>query len=172
MNNKELKDYFQSKTIRALLVILGIAIILLVIFRAGVEVGYRQALYSGRFGDRYQKTFINPHGPGRMVMMNTIDSSHDAVGQIIKIDNNLLTIKAQDGTEKIISLTASTTIRKFRDTIHAADLHIDDSVVVFGIPSVNGDIEAKLIRIVPAPFDMMPPPQTTLQAPTSSSSKK
>lgn len=60
-----------------------------------------------------------------------------------------LIIKDRDGTEKIILVTDKTEIRKFRETVKLSDLKIDDYVVVIGEPNDAGQVEAKLIRIMP-----------------------
>jgi hypothetical protein len=51
--------------------------------------------------------------------------------------------------EKIIVLQDSTDIRRFRDVIKSSDLKVDDNIVVIGEPNAKGQIEAKLVRVMP-----------------------
>jgi hypothetical protein len=59
-----------------------------------------------------------------------------------------------DGNEKTITISTSTDIRKFKDSVKAEYLKIDDFVTVLGNPNDKAEVEAKLIRIMPNPADM------------------
>ncbi len=69
-------------------------------------------------------------------------------------------IKGSDNAEKIVSVKDDTAINRFREKIKVGDLKIDDQIVVIGEPNDLGQIEAKLIRVIPlgqfsAPMPMM-----------------
>jgi len=88
--------------------------------------------------------FTNPHG---------------TFGKIIKIDLPTIAVQASDGTEKSIVIDDNTTIRRFQETLTSKDLKVDDPIVVIGEPNDQGQIEAKLIRLMPAASSMMAPQQ-------------
>ena len=143
---------FQSKLFKGSL--LGIAglIILLLIFKAGMMVGIKKADFSCRWSDNYHRNFGGPKGGfwGGFGDRDFMDAN-GTFGQIIKIEGNLLTIKGNQNTEKVILLNESTVIKSMQDTIKATDLKVDDNIVVIGEPNQAGQIAAKLIRIVPLP---------------------
>ena len=61
--------------------------------------------------------------------------------------------------EKIILVSDATIIKRFQDTIKLADLKVDDYIVVIGEPNNAGQIEAKLIRLMPPePKNALPKP--------------
>ena len=121
-------------------IILGIAclIILGFVFGLGVFVGLKKADFSFKWADQYHRNF----GGG-------FTNSNGVFGQIIKINDNSLTVKDKDNVEKIILTDSKTTIVSQRTNIKLSDLDVDDMVVVIGNPNSNGQIEAKLIRVMP-----------------------
>ena len=169
------KNFFQSKAFKIAVSAIGGLLILLLVFKAGMLVGYRKASFSFKYGDNYFKNFGGRMEKNRMMRgFGDMDfmRAGGASGQILKIDSLAkteevpatastsvpqtessqgvaLTLKDRDGTEKIILVTNKTEIRKFRETVKLSDLKIDDYVVVIGEPNDPGQIEAKLIRIMP-----------------------
>ena len=153
----EQKNFLQSKIFARILYGIGIVIVALLIFQAGMFVGFRKAEFSGRFGDNYRQTFGGPKEPGNGIMGIFFGSSdfpnpHGAVGKIIKITLPTIVTIGPDNVEKIILIKKDTIINRFRETIQPTDLKIDDRIVVIGSPNSSSQIEAKLIRIVPAPM--------------------
>ncbi len=149
------KNLFQSKNFSRLLWIIGILIIVLVIFHAGILVGYHRAEFSFRGGENYYQNFGGRRGNFLMGMHHDQDfsNSHGAIGKIVKIDtpSSTFVIEDQDKVEKIIDIAGDTAIRRFRDDIKLADLKINDFVVVIGSPNDAGQIKAQVVRVMPAP---------------------
>jgi len=139
------------------LFIIGFLVILLLVFRAGMEVGLRKATFSYRWGENYHRNFGGPRGGfmGGMMQDDPV-GGYGVFGKIIKIDLPLVVINDQRGTEKVVLLKNDTTIRRFRDAIQPGDIKIDDAVVVIGSPNDAGQIEAKLIRMIPPPLNGSP----------------
>ena len=153
----DLNKIFQSKTFKV--VFLGVAglIIILLVFKAGIMIGVRKADFSCRWSDNYHRNFGGPQsgflkGWGDRDFLN----ANGTFGQIIKIDGLTLIIKGGNDVEKIILIKDATTIQRLKETIKLADLKIDDYVVIIGEPNNTGQIEAKLIRLLPS---LPPPPQ-------------
>jgi hypothetical protein len=147
-----IKTIAQSRTLRGIIIGIGLFVVVILIFQAGVFVGYRKADFSYRFGDNYSNTF----GSGRSGMMNGFPQDmfiggHGAVGKIIRINLPTIVVADQGNVEKVINISDDTVVRRFRDTVKPADLKVDDFIVVLGQPDDKGQIDAKLIRIMPSP---------------------
>lgn len=156
MNNN---NFFQSKNFKKILYGVGIAIAVLLIFQAGMFVGYKKASFSYRWGDNYYRAFGGHRGGERMIVGRMMDSfrgkdftnSSGAIGRIASINLPTLTIENADGIEKIILIEDDTAIRRFRETVKADELKIGDFVVAIGAPNDNAQVEAKIVRIMPNP---------------------
>lgn len=150
----DLKTVFESRKIKIALCVILIIIAVLLIFQAGMFVGFKKAGFSYQWGENYARNFAGPRG-GIINDMRGGDfmGAHGVFGEIIKNDNTSLIIKGEDGTERAVSVGADTLINKFKDKIAVGDLKINDRVSVIGAPNSSGQIEAKLIRVLPAmPF--------------------
>lgn len=148
----ELNKFFQSKGFKLSVLIICGLIIVLTAFWAGLFIGFRQARFSFAWGENYHRNFS---GPKRMLPFDfnarNFIPPHGVFGQIIKIDGSTLVIKGADAIEKLVTVNENTIIQKFRDQIQLNDLKVDDEIVVIGEPNDLGQIEAKLIRLLPAP---------------------
>ena len=143
------KDFFGSKKISYALAGLFALIVALLIFQAGMFVGYRKAKFSYRMGDNFHRTFGERKGG---FVRGDFPGGHGTIGKIIKIDLPTLIIEDRDNVEKIIIIKDDTAVRRFRESVKSSDLKTDDYVVVIGTPNDSGQIEARLIRIVPPPL--------------------
>ena len=90
-----------------------------------------------------------------MLGKENFPNAHGAIGKIIKIELPTLIVQDKDSTEKVILTANDTQIQRMRENITANDLKINDFLVVIGSPNEQGQIEAKLIRLVPSPELMM-----------------
>ncbi len=150
-----IKNFIQSQSFRGILIGLAIAIVALIIFQTGVSVGYRKATFGHRLGDNFERNFKDPRGvnfgfPGGPNAMN-MPSSYGAVGEIVSIALPLIVVAGPDNLEKTLIINEDTEIREFRDTITKDKLEVGNFVIVLGTPNDSGQIEAKLIRLAPAP---------------------
>ena len=87
---------------------------------------------------------MNPRGGGY------IPGGHGALGSVIKIDLPQIIIAGNDGVEKVITANDSTIVRKLRGEAKLSDVTPKDTIIVIGKPGDKGEIEARLIRIMPA----------------------
>lgn len=170
--NDNLKKAYESKIIRGIIVGFVIAIIAMLIFQAGEFVGFKRAEFSFRMGNNYYNNFDGSRSGGMMgrgfgpgMFGGDLTDSHGAAGKIIKIDLPNIVVASPDNIEKTITLNNDTLVRRFRDSIKASDLKVSDFIVVIGAPNDNGQIQAKFIRVMPDPADMMG--TTTLEASTT-----
>lgn len=164
-----LKNKIYSLRIRTILVGLGLLLIMLAVFQAGVFVGFHKASFGHDWGDRYTKNF-DPRardGFARMPRSDQFASGHGAIGKIISVADQSLVIDGPDHLEKTITLTPDTTIRKFKDTASAQDLVPGTFIIAIGEPASNGTIQARLVRILPPP-----PMASDVATPSTTSSLK
>lgn len=157
-----LSTLFQSRTFRGVLYGIGITIVLLAVFQGGVFVGYRQAEFSYRWGERYLENFTGTQegkGLDNRGMMNP----HGVFGMVIKVDASSVVVKGPDNVEKIVLVSAGTQILRYEAAIAVTDLKADEKIVVIGSPNDQGQIEAKLIRVMPGDLPPMPEMQEVPQ---------
>jgi hypothetical protein len=122
---------------------LAILIIAVLIFLAGIFVGFQKARFSYGLGQRYYNDFFQGRPP---LFDQSFVNSHGASGSITNISGKELTIK-DNNVSKIILITDSTIIRRNRIDASAADLKIGDEISVIGGPNDQGQIVAKFIRV-------------------------
>ena len=162
----DFNKFFQSKSFKITSwVIIGLIVILL-IFRAGTLVGFRKANFSYKWGENYHRNFAGPRG-GFFKEFNDKDfiEANGIFGQIIKIDGPTLVIKGRNNVEEIVIVKDNTAIKHFTETIKLTDLKVNDYIVVIGEPNNAGQIEAKLIRILPPSPPPLPPKDLSTRRP-------
>ncbi len=142
-------QFFKTRKFRAIIGGLALIILLLVTFRAGMALGFRRAIFTMHWNDNYERNFFGRKpgmaGFGRRELMNT----HGTVGEIIKVDAQTLTVLEREGGEKAVIFSKETAVKKADETIAPSDLKAGDMVAVLGSPNEEGQIEAKLIRVLP-----------------------
>lgn len=162
-----LNKFFQSKNFTILLMGVGALAVLLLVFKAGVAVGFRKANFSYQWGENYHRNFAGPRG-GFLGDFRAGDfiEAHGVFGQIIKVDQATgtstanpvsggsgeaatLVIRGRNNVEKTILVKGDTIIKFLRDDIRPSDLKTDYFAAIIGAPNSSGQIEAKLIRIFP-----------------------
>jgi len=151
---EEIKKAFESKILVKILYVVGIVLIAMLIFSAGIVVGFRKASFGNSWGEHYKDNFgmrAFPRPDFRGGMMNNFPNANGAIGEIIKIELPTIIVRDKDNIEKVILIKDDTRIEKVRDEIKTTDLKISDFVVIIGTPNAQGQIEAKFIRIMPAP---------------------
>ena len=101
--------------------------------------------FNGNFADNANRQGLGQNG-------ETVTS-----GQIIKMDDNSITVELRDGGSKIILFSDSTTIGKFIAGTKV-DLAADLNVMVNGKANTDGSISATSIQIRPAGSTEPTPP--------------
>ncbi len=161
-NTNKIIHFLKSKILAVAICVAFVLALLVGTFSLGVMVGYHKARYSYAWGENYHRNF-GGHRRGFMGDMDGGDliDAHGTAGQIVRIDGSTMVVAGSDNTEKIVVLKADTLVRKFRDTVTIKDLKPDDYVVVIGEPTNDGQLIAKLIRILPSSKDTfnMPVPR-------------
>lgn len=146
--HEKILRFFESKILVSILYGIGIVIVVILIFSAGVSVGFHKASFGRAWGDNYEKNFgITP--PHFGLDEGNFPNANGAIGKVIKKELPTIIVQDKDNTEKVILIKSDTKIEKMRNEVAATDLAIDDFVVVIGSPDTEGQIEAKFIRIMP-----------------------
>lgn len=147
-----MKNFMESKTLKGILIGIGIVVIELAVFRAGMGFGFSRALHAGRWSENYERNFIGARpmmGPGSRD--RDFVSGHGAIGTVVRIEGNTIIVRDQD-KEHSINVSATTSIRRFRDAVLLKDINAGDRIVVIGSPLSSGAVNADLIRIMPEPL--------------------
>jgi hypothetical protein len=143
-------------------IIIGVIgfIILILVFGLGVQVGAGRARFSYQWTQSYHKNFAGPRNGFLDDWQNfpagDMMRGHGIFGKIIKLDSGSIVIQGQDNAETVVLITKDTVIEKLQANITLDQLKVDDYVVVIGSPNASGQIEAKLIRVLPSPVALCP----------------
>ncbi len=156
---KKLHEFFDAELLTKVLKVLGVVVVILFIFGAGMIVGFNKANFGGKWGKHYKDNFGMGYPRGGMMgdfssknsMMGFFPNAHGAIGKIIKIQLPSIIVLDKDNLEKVINITDDTEIEQMRTDIKSSELKVDDFIVVIGSPNDKGQIEAKLIRVMPSP---------------------
>jgi hypothetical protein len=137
-----------SKIFKLATVLLAELLLLIGAFWLGVNVGFKKAGFTYSWSQNYPNNFGGP----KMMMPpppgNAFFNPHGLDGIILSADKNTLAIKDEDNTEKTVIVSSQTSIRLNFQNLQFADLKTGEEVIIIGEPNPQGQIEAKLIRVV------------------------
>lgn len=146
MNMHWREQWHKMRASRALtvgLATLGVVLVTLLIFDAGVSYGERRALTRAHGFGGPVVAHILPHG--------FIPDGHGAVGTVAAVTLPTFTIQTRDGEQETILIGSSTVISSPSPSPQPSDIHPGSGVLVIGDPSEqNETIDARFIRILPA----------------------
>ncbi|MEK7641762.1 MAG: hypothetical protein AAB365_02090 [Patescibacteria group bacterium] len=155
MNMHDIFRYIQSPKASAAIRVLLALFVLIIVFWTGVSVGWRKAEFSYRFSDSYYRSFgSRDRSPIGMIGMRSPDDligGHGAVGKVLSVSLPTIIVSEGSGLEKTIRITADTIVRSGRAGIASTTITDRDFIVVIGVPDQNGQVTAKLIRVLPPP---------------------
>jgi hypothetical protein len=140
-----------TRTLTVALAAVLLAAILVLVFSMGMLVGQKRAEFSFRWAENYHRNFAGPSRGffGNFPAMGFMNS-HGIFGPIISITGNTIIVKGEDTVEETAMISDKTTIINKDGAIKASDLKVGDSIVIIGSPNAQGQIDAKLIRLLPA----------------------
>lgn len=150
----DLTNLPHSKTFRGIVIGLGIAAVVLIIFWFGLSAGYRRAHTVERFGDSFERNFVAPHDRFFLragLQAPGVPGGHGVVGEIASIDWPELIVAGPDNLEKTVRVASTTRVREFAQEVPSTTLAVGDHVVILGVPDTAGTIDARLIRLLPPP---------------------
>jgi len=141
----DLKTFYKSKKVKYALSALVFLAVLLFVFQAGMIVGFERANFSGHLGDNYSMVF-DDNNPGQMMTKDPL--GYGTIGVVLSVSGDNVSVATSDNLEKVVKITSDTLIRRAHNEATTTDLKAGDSIVVVGSPDAQGEIDARLIRIV------------------------
>lgn len=162
-------QWIQSRGFRVGAMVVGGLFLVAFGFACGARVGERRFRYFSEWNDRYEGFgrgmmgggmmrggFRGPLGvnsnypqvPGRGWGMMPFPGAHGVSGQIVSVSGTAMVVDGADGVEQSIQTTSSTKIRSGAGDIPFSALSAKQQVVIFGEPTTDGQIEARLIRVL------------------------
>lgn len=152
-----MKKFLESHWFARMTALLGILVVALIIFAAGVSVGYRKATFSQRWTAHYGDVF---GGPGSPFFFARIDkdgdgdfmaASNGAAGKVIAVRYPSVAVKGPNEVEKVVIVGTSTIVRQMRSQGSTTDIRVGDMMTAIGQPDDQGRIVATFVRILPPP---------------------
>lgn len=145
-----LDKILESRALKLAIVSMVVFIAFAFVFGCGIYIGTERANFAYKWAEQYHENFA---GPEKGFMENVMDrkftESSGVIGEIIKIGDNMITVRGNDNLEKNILISKNTKIVKQKNNVPSDKLKIGDIIVVIGEPTNKGQINAQLIRIVP-----------------------
>jgi hypothetical protein len=141
-----------SKTFKWAVFIIAGFIMLIGAFTLGIRVGFHEAHFTETWEKGYSANFGVPGDmPIKRSPQDPFLNAYGISGTILTVNGNNLTLKDSDNTEKVVVMSAGTSIRLNFSTLKPADLKTNQSIIVIGQPNEQGQIDAKFIRILNQP---------------------
>ena len=157
MSKEALGQFFKSKLFAGIIVGVCGMLVVICIFEAGVIIGYHEAEFSSHWGENYGRNFANSSSSNPMGFPDMRAPTPDGIlGKIVSISptsasSTTIILSNNLKPEEKILIDSGTIIRDHENTLSASELTMGAYIVVLGIPNDQGEIQANLIRVVPAP---------------------
>ena len=162
-------ELLKSAWFKIMLACLAVLILFIAGFSLGLCVGERKASHFMNWSQNYDRMFPPGQRGGRhggFMPPRELPDTHGAFGKILSVSGQSVVIQNPNNLEENVLVTSSTEIRIGRDRGTLQDLKPEVQAAVFGAPNGQGQIEARLIRL------MGPPPPPPVAAPQNASSTK
>lgn len=151
----ERSSFFQSRTFMTILWAVGAVLALLIVFKTGEAVESQKADFAYRWSQNYYPNFVGRPSPGMDIGGNGFMMAHGVFGPIISINAPSFVVQDMNNNiEKDVITSTGTVIKDLNSDIPFSDLEVDEQVVIIGSPDNSGQIEARLIRVIPAPSSL------------------
>jgi hypothetical protein len=149
-----MKDFFtkwpKTKSARVMFWSVAILIETLIIFQAGMVVGYHKANFSMNWANNYRRNFESPGRQFNNGFMGEYTTAHGTFGKVIGIASSTIIVAGSDNTEKKVLIDGNTIVRSLRDNVSINDIKVNDFIIAIGTPTDVGELKATFIRIMPA----------------------
>jgi len=156
MNHQDIASFMKSNTLVKVLAGLGVLIIAVFIFEAGMVVGFHKAAFTYHWQENYEHNF-GPSGMGLMPGAGA-PNPHGTEGKIVSVSLPTFVVAGPNENERTIFVDDDTIIRDGAATVNTSDLAVGKFVIVLGAPDDTGVVKASFIRV-------MPPAAATTTAP-------
>ncbi len=158
---KNIQSLAKHPTLKKVLILLIIILVAMVIFSAGVAVGFLKGEFSERWDRHYMEVMSGPVSPFYDIG-NRAPSPHGTAGQVMSSAGGQLLVKGQSDTEYVVIVSPQTVIRQIHNQGTTTDIQVGSWITAIGSPDESGRLIATFIRIMPSP-----PQQTVSQSSTT-----
>jgi len=148
MNHTDIASFMKSNTFVKALAAIGILIVAVFIFEAGVVVGFHKASFAYHWEKNYEHNFGSSGGP--LMPGRNAPNPHGTEGKIVDVSLPTFVVAGQNENERTIMIGDDTIIRDGAATVSTDDLAVGKYVVVIGAPGDDGVVDAGFVRIMPA----------------------
>ena len=144
-------SFSPSRITSLLLSALVILVLLISAFWMGTVVGERRVRHYRGWSSSHHRPFMpmmrepRPFPPMRLPLRPP--SGNGVFGHVASLSETSLVITDRGGLEQTVLVTSSTAIRINERNANLTDIHQNDEVSVFGMPTSQGQIDARLIRL-------------------------
>lgn len=151
------RHFLRPRILVLIAAVVGVMLVAVLSFAIGFTAGLHKARFSYRFGENYERNFVNSEEHSmKDRMLREMDgkffrSGHGVVGEILSITSHTIVVRSPEGQENSIEVTDTTVYRKGGDGVNLEALSVGDRVVVLGKPSDDGMVTADLIRVFDLP---------------------
>lgn len=150
------KEFSQSNNFSRIIYVIGGLLVTLIVFQAGIFVGYRVAAFSIDWDSAHEGNIRSPQSIFAPFGRDMDDiNPHGAIGEIISVQLPIIMVKGPSGNEAMVLISSTTSIRNMRNLASTSDLKIGSQIVTIGTPDEHGRIDATFIRLVPAPQSVL-----------------
>ncbi|MEI8328093.1 MAG: hypothetical protein WCG02_03065 [Candidatus Taylorbacteria bacterium] len=144
------QEFVRSRSFTRIIYTIGGLLVALLIFQAGIFVGFRIAAFSINWNDSHSGNIGGPRSIFAPFGRDMDDiNPHGAIGEIIHVELPNIMVKGPSGNEAIILISSTTIIRNLRNEASTSDLNDGAQIVTIGTPDEQGQIHATFIRVVP-----------------------
>jgi len=144
------KNLFQTQIVSKIMLGIGILLVVLLIFQAGIYFGARKASFACHWDNAFFGRNNDPRSPLAPFRRFDPINPHGVVGSIVSVRLPSMMVRGdRSSDEEIVNIGPETIIRRFRENASTTDLLPGQDVIVVGESDETGGIRASLIRIMP-----------------------
>lgn len=125
------------------------AVVILATFQVGVSIGFKKAAFSERSGANFIRVFGGP-ASSPTFFAERLPGGHGAAGRVVSVSLPSFIVEGGDRVERIVETGFDTSIKRGQLVVGPSDLRAGSYVVVLGEPGGQGQIRAKVVRIMPS----------------------
>jgi hypothetical protein len=149
MNRTDIPAFVKSERFVHVLTGIGFLIIALFVFEAGVAVGFHKAGFTRSWEEHYGDNFGAPVMYG--MPARGLPDPHGASGTVMNVSLPTFGVAGPGRSEQIVEVGRGTIIRDGANTVDTSDIAPGKYVIVIGTPGERGEVDARLVRVLPAP---------------------
>ncbi len=128
--------------------LIGAFVLLLTAFATGLSIGENKSRHFFGLCGGFDQAMRPPHGFRGPFPPAALPGGYGVFGKILSVSGTTMVVHGKDNADQTVLMTSSTIIRVGSENGTTEDILADKSVSVFGMPNGQGQIVARLIRLV------------------------